>query len=254
MCKDYDEFKDLKKSEMIFKEKKRMLIEKLSNDIKSKSLKADQVIFRLFDNSKIIPISNTIMASAKYRFELGNPPGKNKSLGDAINWETLLSIIPKTKDLHFVSDDSDFSSPLDKNDFSDFLNNEWKNLKKSNLIFYNSFNQFLKTTFPEVKITTEDIKNTKIKAFEDSTTFDAARARLAELVKINEFSIEQLNRIIIASISNNQIYWANDYTPELIGQKLQYLLNEHEHDIEYDLYHKFCDTFKIEPILRFEDL
>lgn len=253
ICLDYDEVKDLKQAEKHFKEKKNNLIEKLNKDIKSKSLKADQVINSLFQQVGTIPTTKAIMNAAKYRYDIGNPPGKNGSLGDAINWETLLSVVPIVTDIHFVSGDSDYLSPINSNEFSDFLNIEWETTKGSKLKFYKSFNQFLKITFPEVKITTEDIKNTKIEAFENSSNFDAARARLFELVQINEFSSEQLNRIVKASISNNQIYWANDYSPELIGQRLHFLTKGRELNIEYDLYQNFCKTFNIEPIWRPED-
>lgn len=253
ICLDYEEVKDLKQAEKLFKEKKNNLIEKLNKDIKSKSLKADQVINSLFEQVGTISTSKPILDAAKYRYDIGNPPGKNGSLGDAINWETLLSIVPKGTDIHFVSGDSDYLSPINSNEFSDFLSMEWESKKNSKLKFYKSFNQFLKTTFPEVKIITEDIKNAKIEAFENSPNFDAARARLFELVKINEFSSEQINRIVKASISNNQIYWAHDYSPELIGQRLHFLITGHELNIPYDMYQNFCKTFNIEPVWRPED-
>ncbi len=253
ICLDYEEVKDLKNAEKLFKEKKNLLLEKLNRDIKSKSLKADQVINSLFDQVEIIPTTRAIMTSSKARLDIGNPPGKNGSLGDSINWETLLAVVPNNQDIHFVSGDSDYASPINTNEFSDFLNNEWIEKKGSKLKYYKSFNQFLKITFPEVKLTTEDIKNTKIEAFENSPNFDGARYRLYELSRINEFSDEQINRIVKASVTNNQIYWAHDYSPEAIGQRLSMLIQGHEQNIPYDLYQKFCKTFGIEPVLRGED-
>jgi predicted nucleic acid-binding protein len=254
ICLGYSEIKDLKNAEKIFKEKKKHLIDKLNTDIKSKSLKADLVINSLFEHVGTLTTTNEILIAVKKRFDIGDPPGKDGSLGDAINWETLLMIVPQGQDIHFVSGDTDYISPINTNEFSDFLRQEWETIKKSKLNFYKSFNQFLKVTFPEVKITTEDIKNKKIEAFENSPDFDAARARLNELFRINEFSDEQIIRIVEASVTNNQIFWAHDYSPEIIGQRLQILINGHEHQIPNDLYQQFCRTFGIDPIPRLREV
>jgi hypothetical protein len=45
--------------------------------------------------------------------QLGNPPGKPGSCGDAVNWEALLQGCPNGEDLELVSEDRDYASPLD---------------------------------------------------------------------------------------------------------------------------------------------
>lgn len=254
MIKDYEEANELKKAEKIFRERKKALLDKLSHDISNNSLKADKVLRDLFDKIEIIKTSDEIFNAAKRRYDIGNPPGKKGSLGDAINWESLLTTISYGEDIYFVSGDTDYISELNENDFSSFLLKEWENKKASKLHFYKSFNNFLKHKFPDVKITSEEIKEAKIEAFENSPNFDGARARLEVLHKIGEFSDQQILRIVKASISNNQIYWAHEYSPELIGEKLYDIINGKENVIPYDMYQVFCDYFDIEPILRDEDL
>jgi predicted nucleic acid-binding protein len=253
MCLDYPEAKELKNAEKLFKEKKKQLITKVSADINNKSLKADQVIAQLFKKAEIIATTDSIHQAAKIRAERGNPPGKIGSLGDAINWEALLEAIPAFDDLNFVTGDSDYSSPLNEYALLDFLKDEWTN-KKGKIVFYKSFNQFLKANFSDIKLITEDFKSTKIDAFRNSPSFDAARARLGELVKINDFTTEQIIEIVDASVNNNQIYWAHPYSPELIGGKLEKIIDGHEDKIPYDLYHVFCDTYGLDAFLREEDL
>ena len=42
---------------------------------------------------------------AVMRTRLGNPPGKSESVGDAMNWETLLIAVPEGTELYLVSED-----------------------------------------------------------------------------------------------------------------------------------------------------
>ena len=69
--------------------------------------------------------------SAAMRSRLGNPPGKNESVGDAVNWETLLSTVADGTALYLVSEDKDYRSPLSENVFNEFLLDEWQTKKKS---------------------------------------------------------------------------------------------------------------------------
>ena len=67
-----------------------------------------------------LTINADVIAKARLRGELGNPPGKGGSMGDAVNWELLLDYQP-TDHLFFVTDDSDFYSPLDEGRPLEFL-------------------------------------------------------------------------------------------------------------------------------------
>jgi hypothetical protein len=52
---------------------------------------------------------------------VGNPPGKQGSLGDAINWEALLAEVPDGEDLYLIADDRDYLSVLNENKPKEFL-------------------------------------------------------------------------------------------------------------------------------------
>ena len=100
------------------------------------TLKADKIIQELFKNGTEISSDEEIIAKARIRIELGNPPGKHGSLGDAINWEALLQQIPDGAPLHFITDDRDYISSLDENKLKGFLIHEWAEGKNSELHYY----------------------------------------------------------------------------------------------------------------------
>lgn len=81
---------------------------------------------------------------AKTRIDLGNPPGKKKSLGDAVNWEILKDEVPLGEDLYFVGEDVDFYSDLYKDNFKEMLIDEWQNDKKSTIFCYKRLAHFLR--------------------------------------------------------------------------------------------------------------
>lgn len=95
------------------------------------------MIDKLFASAIKLNYNDSDVEKARLRSELGNPPGKKGSIGDAINWELLLENIPQKTDLYFVSEDGDFASKIDASNFSDFLNDEWIYKKNQNYIFIN---------------------------------------------------------------------------------------------------------------------
>lgn len=142
ICKDYPEYSHLRTTQEQYEKSHTALLNKLSEDIRKFSLKADGIISQLFALSQRIPTLRDIMQQARDRMDLGNPPGKNGSLGDAVNWESLLHTVPKKTDLHFVTDDKDYSSPVAEEDFSSFLSGEWKKKKQSKIVYYKRLSGF----------------------------------------------------------------------------------------------------------------
>ena len=94
MTKQYDEYKKMRDAIKSFEENKQAILEKLKADISTNNLKADKNIEELFDNAKKHSTTEEILRKSKLRFDLGKPPGKNKSYGDAINWECLMAYVP----------------------------------------------------------------------------------------------------------------------------------------------------------------
>jgi predicted nucleic acid-binding protein len=54
-----------------------------------RDLPADQIFALLVKEAKTIEISQEFYEAAERRHSLGNPPGKNDSIGDQLNWEML---------------------------------------------------------------------------------------------------------------------------------------------------------------------
>lgn len=141
------------------------IYKKLIGDIEKENLESDILFKEIQSLCEIMPLSPEIIQEAKERFELGNPPGKRRSYGDAINWITLIKKIPDKQNLYFIAVDKDFESniasylsELDKNKFSLFLRKEWKTKKNSEIIFYKSIAGFIKEVFPEAGITPQQVK------------------------------------------------------------------------------------------------
>jgi len=104
--KDYEEYAEirdlLKKADKLHAE----LVGKITADAKSTSLKADEIVTGLFKKATKPAFAQEHYVSAVMRTRLGNPPGKNESIGDAVNWETLLVTVAEGTDLHLVSEDT----------------------------------------------------------------------------------------------------------------------------------------------------
>ena len=104
----------------------------VETEIAAGELRADKVIQDLFEAATALPRTEEIIERARLRRELGNPPGKRDSLGDQINWETLLEQVPVGVDLHLVVRDGDYQGV--SNDAPNFfLRGEWNFKKKAKL-------------------------------------------------------------------------------------------------------------------------
>lgn len=157
-CKDFSEIKEFNKNCERLKSLAKTLETKIKKQVVDKSLRADKIIDNIFKITNIIEISSEIFEKAKNRSQLGNPPGKKNSYGDAIHWEIILKYAPANDNLFLLADDSDFKSNIDDNNLLDFLNEEWKRKKMSNIIFYTTISKFISDRFPDIKITKDDIK------------------------------------------------------------------------------------------------
>lgn len=208
-CKQYEELSQLRDLQRDYSKIHSALIQKAIADIQSQNLKADQIIFGLFKIGKNIQIEGQIFDLAQRRLILGNPPGKNGSIGDAINWEILLENVPSGEDIYFISDDKDFGSPLFPEIFNKFLLTEWMIKKKSNIHFYKSLSQFFKEHYPNINLEDElDYEKTNlIQDLANSPHFANTHEIVGKLNQFSNFSIEQINQILSATLSNRQIYW-----------------------------------------------
>jgi predicted nucleic acid-binding protein len=245
MAKQYDEYKKMRDAIKLFEENKQGILEKLTTDIITNNLKADKIVEELFANSKSIPTSDEIFNVAKMRFDLGRPPGKNKSYGDAINWECLKTTVPDGEELFFITDDSDFLSDVNNNNFNPYLLNEWRSNKGSTLSLFKNLTGFFREKFPEIQLVDEYEKNLLIERLAKSSNFARTHSVLAQLSIFDDYTQEQANEIILASVSNSQIYWIA--TDQDVNEILNKIARTHSKLIDPDLLERFYEVYNETP-------
>jgi hypothetical protein len=203
--KDYQEYTEvrelLKKADQVHA----ALVSKITNDAKSMSLKADEIVTGLFKKANKPPFKQDHYFSAVMRTRLGNPPGKNEIVGDAMNWETLLATIANGTDLYLVTEDKDYRSHLSEGVFNEFLRSEWDTKKKSELHYYSKISDFFKECFPGIKIASQIGGDLAIASLSKSGSFASTHLHIAELEKFDQFSPEQVERLVKIPSQNNQV-------------------------------------------------
>jgi predicted nucleic acid-binding protein len=207
ICKDSALYSAMRTAQKDYERIHGQLVAELTRAASQRQLKADKVIEELFRYASRFPLQDALIARAQLRINLGNPPGKNGSLGDAVNWETLLEHVPNEKDLYFVSDDKDFRSAIDDTQFSQFLAGEWRQKKSSDLRYYSRLSGFFADYYPNIKLATEKEIERLIGELATSGSFAFTHAVIAKFNQYTDFTNDQANQIVAAIISNNQVYW-----------------------------------------------
>jgi hypothetical protein len=207
MCKDYPEYETAREALKRYQEAKSRLIEKLRSHATEACLKADKVIEELFKQASVLPITDEILIAARRRADLGNPPGKAGSLGDALNWECLLANAPSEEELILISGDSDYRSPSNDDELSSYLRREWRDAKSAEIAYFTRPSAFFKARFPHIKLATELEKEILIRELQASSSFADTRRTLRRLAAHKDLTDQQLNDILEAAVSNTQIYW-----------------------------------------------
>lgn len=207
LCKDYDEYAKLRDLQREFEKQHSLLVVNISKDIESNSLKADQVIQELFDKAEVIETTEKLISKAQRRMSIGNPPGKNGSLGDAINWESLLENVPDGEDLYLIADDRDYFSVLDENKPKEFLISEWKRKKNAGVFFYRRLAPFFKKHYPDIKLASELEKEMAVQQLVGSRAFTTTHSAIAKLTGFESFSQSQVSEIVDAALTNSQVNW-----------------------------------------------
>lgn len=205
--KNYDEYDEFRQKYDELKNTHKNWIKKVKSDIASRNTPADNVISDFFDYVTILPTTQEIVQKAIIRYDIGNPPGKDKKYGDAINWETLLFNVPDGEDLYFVSSDKDYASLFDEKQFHPFLEAEWIKKKSSKIIFFKSLVDFLKMHVQDIELHAESYKDELIEDLRFSRTFANTHKIIAELKEYSEWSGRQIEDICEAAVKNNQVSW-----------------------------------------------
>ncbi|MFQ2283923.1 PIN domain-containing protein [Aeromonas dhakensis] len=103
ICKDYPEYPEISELLKSYDKSLSQLIKKVTDDVNSRQLKADQKISELFGKAKLVSTTPVLVEKARLRMSIGNPPGKDNSLGDAINWEGLPRIQLRSATLAYAA-------------------------------------------------------------------------------------------------------------------------------------------------------
>ncbi|MCK4635698.1 MAG: DUF4935 domain-containing protein [Candidatus Moranbacteria bacterium] len=207
--KNYSEYNKVSKIKTALEKLKSDLIQKVKKDINDNKLVADLIIKEIFDEIGIIN-SDIYLEKAIKRMQLGNPPGKNNSYGDAINWELLLEKIPLEEDIILVVRDGDFLSEMSKIKPHPFLNLEWKKCKKSKIYLYNSLSEFFHQHDLGIQLEEVAIKNELIENLNNSKNFSSTHYIISRLSEFDFFDKDQAKKIANAIIGNSQVGWISD--------------------------------------------
>ena len=214
--KNYDEYDEFRKKYDELKGTHKSWLKRVKNDIANRNTPADNVISGFFSVVSIIPTTQEIIQKGVTRYDIGNPPGKDKKYGDAINWETLLMKVPNGEDLYFISSDKDYSSIFDEKQFHPFLAKEWEDKKNSKIIFFKSLVDFLKMHVQDIELHAESYKDELIEELRFSRSFVYTHKIIADLNEYSEWSSRQIEDMCAAAVKNNQVSW-------LLGDKDVYL-------------------------------
>lgn len=241
----YQQYKELRDALRQYEKARTEILEAIEADIVQERLRADQVIKELFFRATAEQSSAPeILEKARLRYDLGNPPGKNGSLGDAINWETLIHYVPDSEDLHLITADSDYISAINEQYMNSFLLKEWLRRKQSRIFMYKNLTSFFAEKFPEIKLSSEYELNLIIEALAASRSFHNTHMVLYRLSTFTGFSQAQLNDIVSAAVSNSQIYWiASD---EDVNEILNAIVAPNRHLIDARLLAQFDALFQAE--------
>jgi hypothetical protein len=201
----YEEYSEIRELSRALQVKLKAISEKATVDIRQKNLNADHVIGHIFERSAITQTSGEIYHTARMRMDIGDPPGKRGSIGDAINWLLLLEAVPNGQDLHIISEDGDFYSTLDETAINPFLEEEWREKKQSSVRVYRTLSEFMREHFDGVALSFDQEKRALIDALADSPNFAATHALIADLNKYGYFSLEEARAILDAADHNNQV-------------------------------------------------
>ena len=221
--KNYSHFEQFQNDFKDLKNRHKSWVNEIKDDIQSISTPADSVINSLFSSAGIIGHKQEHITRATARVHIGNPPGKNNSYGDAINWEFLLDICPQNENLFFISEDKDYRSIFNDTIFSNFLNHEWQNKKSSKIIFFNSLTDFLKEHIKKIELNHEKEKDELIAGLHDSLNFSITHSLISRLSKYSEWNPRQKEELCSIAINNSQVRWilgdrdVNEFYSELLN-------------------------------------
>ncbi len=195
-------------------EARKNLARAVEDQASARSFRADEIIRAIFDRANRIRTSADLLHRARERLSLGNPPGKTGSVGDRLNWESLLSSIPHGNDLHLITRDNDYISLFQNKRASSFLLEEWGMQKSGHVHLYGGIRSFAKhvdetLVFSSIDETTQADDPARQQSVIDlaaSGSFSRTHSVIAKLQKhLGRFTIHELEFILQAALDNGQV-------------------------------------------------
>lgn len=205
--KQYEEYEQIRQKSAELQELAKAISQKVDSDVVEMGLLADVLIKDIFTKSNPIHTTPELFARAQMRVLLGNPPGKNGSMGDSVNWIALLDTVPDGENIHVISEDGDYYSTLDENRPHPFLKSEWNTKKHAELFVYRTLSSFLKEHFDGVAFSYDKDKDALIESLAESGSFAVTHNLIAKLEQFGYFSLKEVQRILAAAVANNQFGW-----------------------------------------------
>jgi predicted nucleic acid-binding protein len=203
----HEEAKQLRKLLKDVEGQRAELVQKAKAEIIGQKLAADQLFLELREAASLLSVPEAVEKAAHKRLERGNPPGKEGSIGDRLNWELLLSKVPDNADLHVVSRDKDFSSPLGPQVPNSFLSGEWTTIKKGQMYLYAGLKPFVKAHFPDIELASDVEKKLAIKALVESGSWQQTHSAIAQLSPFSaDLTPDEAKELFDALIANPEIH------------------------------------------------
>lgn len=207
LCDPYPETEKLKSLAREYSKLHGDLLNSIAHDTRERTLAADHLIERFFKGAKPIDVTSEITATARHRVDLGNPPGKRGSLGDAINWEALLAYSPDDH-LFFVTGDGDYYSPIDQAHPREYLTREWYERVGDEITFVRRLKE-LPEPVPQDALPVDDAPDEQsflVWALGESGNFATTHSLIAQLRAVPQFTPSQI-RELVAALDNTQVGW-----------------------------------------------
>lgn len=208
LCDQYPEGEELKRLAREFSALHRELVRKIDEDAYARQLMADVAVDKLLVGATQIGDDPGLVDLARTRIDLGNPPGKKGSIGDAVNWEALLAAKPDGP-LYVVTDDVDFYSDTEKTRPREFLAHEWGETVGTPIDFVRRLSDLPQIDpIPSDALPVDEAGDDRIDLIEDlkrSSSFAVTHALIASLSHYRKFSEEQVLGLTTAALTNSQV-------------------------------------------------
>jgi predicted nucleic acid-binding protein len=182
-------------------------VQQAKREAEDSSLAADKLFEAIEAASGVIDRTKPYLEKAQLRMVLGNPPGKEGSFGDAINWEVLLRTVDDAVDLHIISKDGDFRSALSQAP-NRFLTDEWNSKKRGVLFLHDQLKPFLAEHFPDIQLAIDAEKRAAIDKLITSPNFATTHSAIEGLTPFLEtLTAEDISELFRALETNSQVGW-----------------------------------------------